>query len=56
MKMPEQIETERLVLRMPHLDDGPAIFSGWAQDQEVTRLRRCPLKIYYSSKYQRRAA
>jgi len=37
MKMPEQIETERLVLRIPHLDDGPAIFSGWAQDKEVTR-------------------
>jgi ribosomal-protein-alanine N-acetyltransferase len=37
MKMPEQIETERLVLRKPRMTDAPAIFSGWAQDQEVTR-------------------
>jgi [ribosomal protein S5]-alanine N-acetyltransferase len=37
MKMPEQIETERLVLRKPHLGDARAIFEGWAQDQEVTR-------------------
>ena len=37
MKMPERIETERLVLRMPRLDDASAIFEGWAQDQEVTR-------------------
>jgi ribosomal-protein-alanine N-acetyltransferase len=37
MKMPEQIETERLVLRKPRLDDARAIFEGWAQDPEVTR-------------------
>jgi RimJ/RimL family protein N-acetyltransferase len=37
MKMPEQHETERLVLRRPRLKDAPAIFDGWAQDQEVTR-------------------
>jgi [ribosomal protein S5]-alanine N-acetyltransferase len=37
MKMPGQIETERLVLRKPHLDDARAIFEGWAQDEEVTR-------------------
>jgi RimJ/RimL family protein N-acetyltransferase len=37
MKMPEPLETERLLLRKPRLDDAPAIFSGWAQDKEVTR-------------------
>jgi RimJ/RimL family protein N-acetyltransferase len=35
--MPERIETERLVLRIPCVDDAPAIFDGWAQDKEVTR-------------------
>ena len=37
MKMPESIETERLILRKPRLDDAHAIFQGWTQDQEVTR-------------------
>ena len=37
MKMPEQLETERLVLRKPHMGDALAIFEGWTQDQEVTR-------------------
>ena len=37
MKMPEQFETKRLVLRKPRLDDARAIFEGWSQDQEVTR-------------------
>jgi RimJ/RimL family protein N-acetyltransferase len=37
MKMPERIETERLVLRKPRLDDAHAIFEGWAQDEKVTR-------------------
>jgi len=37
MKMPERIETERLVLRKPRMDNAPAIFAGWAQDKEVTR-------------------
>jgi RimJ/RimL family protein N-acetyltransferase len=36
MKMPEQIETERLVLRKPRTEDAHAIFEGWAQDDEVT--------------------
>ena len=36
MKPPERIETERLVLRKPCVDDAPAIFAGWAQDPEVT--------------------
>ena len=37
MKLPEQLETERLVLRKPRLDDARDIFEGWAQDREVTR-------------------
>ena len=37
MKMPEQIETKRLVLRKLCLEGAQAIFDGWAQDQEVTR-------------------
>ena len=36
MKMPEQIETQRLILRKPEPDDAVAIFQGWAQDHEVT--------------------
>jgi RimJ/RimL family protein N-acetyltransferase len=35
--MPEQIETQRLVLRLPSMDDASAIFTGWTQDPEVTR-------------------
>ena len=37
MKMPEELETKRLVLRKPRLKDARAIFEGWTQDQEVTR-------------------
>jgi RimJ/RimL family protein N-acetyltransferase len=37
MKMPEQLETERLGLRKPRMDDARAIFEGWTQDREVTR-------------------
>jgi RimJ/RimL family protein N-acetyltransferase len=37
MKPPERIETERLVLRKPRLEDAPDIFAGYAQDIEVTR-------------------
>jgi RimJ/RimL family protein N-acetyltransferase len=37
MKPPECIETERLVLRKPRLEDAPIIFQSWAQDEEVTR-------------------
>jgi RimJ/RimL family protein N-acetyltransferase len=37
MRMPERIETKRLVLRVPRMDDASAIFAGWAQDTEVTR-------------------
>ncbi|MBK8821631.1 MAG: GNAT family N-acetyltransferase [Anaerolineales bacterium] len=38
MKPPEQIETERLLLRKPRMDDAPAVFSGWAKYPEVTRF------------------
>lgn len=34
---PERIATDRLVLRKPRPEDAPAIFEGWAQDEEVTR-------------------
>ena len=37
MKLPERIETKRLVLRVPRMDDAPAVFAGWTQDTEVTR-------------------
>jgi len=36
MKPPEKIETERLILRKPRMDDAPAMFAGWTQDPEVT--------------------
>jgi RimJ/RimL family protein N-acetyltransferase len=36
VKMPEYLETDRLVLRKPRMDDARAIFTGWAQDEEVT--------------------
>jgi RimJ/RimL family protein N-acetyltransferase len=37
-KPPEQIETERLLLRKPRMDDAPAVFDGWAKYPEVTRF------------------
>lgn len=37
MKPPEIIETERLRLRPPVMDDAIAIFAAYAQDDEVTR-------------------
>jgi RimJ/RimL family protein N-acetyltransferase len=37
MKMPERLETKRLILRRLRLDDARAVFEGWAQDREVTR-------------------
>jgi len=36
MKPPEQIETERLILRKPRMEDALAVFTGWVQDPEVT--------------------
>ena len=37
MNPPERFESERLILRKPRLEDAPAIFSGYAQDLEMTR-------------------
>jgi len=37
MKMPEQLSTDRLILRIPRMEDARAIFDGWAQDLEVVR-------------------
>jgi len=37
MKMPERIETERLVLRVPCLNDSLTAFVGWTQDKDVAR-------------------
>lgn len=37
MKVPETIQTERLLLNKPRIDDAPAIFDSYAQDPEVTR-------------------
>lgn len=37
MKPSEQLETQRLLLRKPGMDDAPLAFEGWTQDAEVTR-------------------
>lgn len=37
MKPPERIETERLLLRKPRLEDAPSLFAAYMQDPEVTR-------------------
>lgn len=37
MKMPERIETQRLVLRKPRIDDALTLFTAYMQDPEVTR-------------------
>jgi RimJ/RimL family protein N-acetyltransferase len=37
MKPPETIETERLRLRLPAMEDATAIFEQYAQDAEVTK-------------------
>ncbi len=37
MKLPEQIKTERFILRIPRMDDASTVFASWAQDNEVTR-------------------
>ena len=37
MEPPETIETERLRLRLPALEDAEAIFAQYAQDAEVTK-------------------
>ena len=42
MKAPVQIETTRLTLRQPRIDDALAIFERYASDPEVTRLLGWP--------------
>src|SRR5262245_13183312 len=37
MKPPQMIETTRLLLRLPVLEDATAIFQSYAQDPAVTR-------------------
>jgi len=37
MKAQETIQTERLILRKPRIEDASAIFNGYAQDPDVTR-------------------
>lgn len=37
MKPPEQIETARLLLRKPNMNDAPDIFYAYASDPQVTR-------------------
>ena len=37
MKPPELLETQRLLLRVPILDDTNAVFRKYAQDAEVTK-------------------
>jgi [ribosomal protein S5]-alanine N-acetyltransferase len=37
-KPPEQIETARLLLRKPRIEDAPDVFDGWARHPEVTRF------------------
>lgn len=41
-KAPEQIETERLLLRRPRQTDAQAIFARYASDPEVTRYLSWP--------------
>lgn len=36
MKMPERMETERLVLCKPRMSDAPVLFAAYMQDPEVT--------------------
>jgi len=42
VKAPEQIETERLLLRRPHMTDADAIFTRYASDPDVTRYMSFP--------------
>ena len=37
MKAPERIETERLILRRPRLEDAEEVFARYASDAEVSR-------------------
>ena len=42
MKAPVQIETARLALRQPGIDDALAMFERYASDPEVTRFLGWP--------------
>jgi ribosomal-protein-alanine N-acetyltransferase len=42
VKAPEQVESERLVLRRPRMTDADAIFTRYASDPEVTRYMAFP--------------
>jgi [ribosomal protein S5]-alanine N-acetyltransferase len=42
VKLPERIETARLVLRRPLAGDAEAVFSGWASDAIATRFMSWP--------------
>jgi len=37
MKAPEMLQTERLLLRKPRMEDAAVVFESYAQDPEVTR-------------------
>jgi len=37
-RLPERLETKRLVLRKPIQSDAATMFAGWTQDPEVTRF------------------
>lgn len=36
---PQIIETSRLILRSPSLDDAPSIFEQYAQDKQVKHIK-----------------
>lgn len=42
MRPPEIIETDRLILRKPRLEDAESIFAAYAQDPDVTRYLTWP--------------
>jgi [ribosomal protein S5]-alanine N-acetyltransferase len=42
VKLPERIETPRLVLRRPLAGDAEAVFSGWASDAVATQFMSWP--------------
>ena len=44
-RVPERIETARLILRKPRRSDVDAIFSGWASDPSVTRYMSWPTHV-----------
>jgi RimJ/RimL family protein N-acetyltransferase len=43
VKAPERLETRRLVLRRPRMDDAEWIFARYASDREVTRYVSWPV-------------